>query len=323
MTPRFPNLDPDLAAVAARLQAGNFSPAFRGSVQPARDRMQAAAASARALYGVPAVATTEDRTATHDGLEVPVRIYRPHSANAHLPTVVFFHGGGFALGSVELMDDIARKLCRDLEAVIVSVDYRLAPEHRFPAAHDDAVTATSWACAAASELGGDRLCVAVAGESAGANLAAYVAIAMRDRGVPLAAQLLIVPGVDFARDTQKLEQDGRSYPMLTPSDLRDIARLYLGAAEDSAACVPPSPMHCKDLGGLAPAVVAVAGWDPLCEEGLEYARRLQRAGVATQVLRYDAMFHPFFGFFEVADAARRANDEICRVFRSRLESTAL
>ncbi|WP_460483553.1 alpha/beta hydrolase [Comamonas humi] len=282
--------------------------------------MRDAILAARARFGVPDVRSMEDSIAVYGNVRVPVRVYRPHSRMRSLPTVVFFHGGGFVLGSVELMDDIARKLCRDIEAVVVSVDYRLAPEHPFPAAHDDALAATLWALENAAVLGGDPACVAVAGESAGGNLAASSALQVRDLGFSLAGQLLIVPGVDFARDTALLERDGREYPMLTPHDLCDVARLYLGASAGRAAEFPPSPMRCTDLGGLPDTVVAVAGCDPLCNEGLAYAQRLQAAGVEAQVLQFNDMFHPFFGFFEVSEAARSANDEICRRFAAVLRS---
>lgn len=311
-------LDPQLAAVVAALQARHAPPPFSGTPDAARARMRDAVLAARARFGLPDVRSVEDTVAAHGDIRVPVRVYRPHSRRPALPTVVFFHGGGFVLGSVELMDDIARKLCRDVEAVVVSVDYRLAPEHPFPAAHDDALAATLWALANASALGGDAARVAVAGESAGGNLAASSAIRVRDLGFTLAGQLLVVPGVDFARDTVRLEGNGRAYPMLTPHDLREVARLYLGTAADRATDFPPSPLHCADLRGLPATVVAVAGCDPLYGEGLAYAARLQAAGVATQVLRFEDMFHPFFGFFEISDAARRANDEICRRFAATL-----
>lgn len=312
--PAMPQLDPQLAMVVAALQARGAPPPFSGTPDEARARMRTAVLAARERCGLPQVRSVEDTVAVHAHIRVPVRVYRPHSHRPSLPTVVFFHGGGFVLGSVALMDDIARKLCRDVEAVVVSVDYRLAPEHPFPAAHDDALAATLWALANAAALGGDPACVAVAGESAGGNLAASSAIQARDRGFALAGQLLIVPGVDFARDTLKLDSDGRAYPMLTPHDLREVARLYLGTATDRARDCPPSPLHCANLRDLPATVIAVAGCDPLHDEGLAYAARLQAAGVDTQVLRYEDMFHPFFGFFEASAAARCANDEICRGF---------
>jgi len=308
-------LDADLARIVAALRAQNAPPPFAGSASEARQRMTRAILAARERHGLPEVGTVRDL----DGAPVPGRLYRPATAGPHA-TVVFFHGGGFVLGSVELMDDIARKLCRDLDAAVVSVDYRLAPEHPYPAAHDDALAATRWVQAHARELGGDPARVAVAGESAGANLAASAALLCCDAGQPLAAQLLVVPGLDMARDTQRLDADGRDYPMLSPADLRDIARLYMAERAGEAAAFPPSPLRATDLGRLPPAVISVAGHDPLQGEGLAYADRLRRAGGPVTLLRHDDMFHPFLGFFEASAAARRANDELCRAFRACLAS---
>ncbi len=311
-------LDPQLAAIVAAMRANKAPPPFSGTPAEARERMRRAVMAAREGTTLPVVASTEDRVAEHQGLRVPVRVYRPVSAEAALPTVVFLHGGGFVLGSVELMDDIARKLCRDVEAVVVSVDYRLAPEHPFPAAHDDALAATRWALAHAETLGGDPSRVALAGESAGANLAACAALALRGQARPLAAQLLVVPGLDMARDVAAIEARGIDHPLLAPADLREIARLCMGDAPHRAAEVPPSPLRAASVAGLPPTLIAVAGHDPLREEGLAYARRLEAAGVPTRLLHFDDMFHPFFGFFARSAAAGRAHDAICRSLSDRL-----
>ncbi|WP_077034951.1 alpha/beta hydrolase [Pelomonas sp. KK5] len=310
-------LDPELAAIVATMRAAGVPPPFSGAPAEARERMRRAIMAARARSPLPVVGSTEDSIAEHDGRRVPVRVYRPVSQGQVLPTVVFFHGGGFVLGSVELMDDIARKLCRDVGAVVVSVDYRLAPEHPFPAAHEDALAAARWAMRNVMALGGDATRIALAGESAGANLATCTAITLRDQGLAgesIAAQLLIVPGVDMARDTWAIEAQDLDFPMLTPADLRDIARLAMGGNAELAAGMPPSPLRASDLSGLPATVIAVAGHDPLRDEGLAYAARLERAGVAVELHRFEDMFHPFFGFFEASTAAGRANDSICEAF---------
>jgi acetyl esterase len=307
-------LDPQLATIVAALRASHVPSPFSGSPEEAREHMRRAIMSSREPVSLPVVGAVEDRLAEHGGVRVPVRVYRPAAAQAPLPTVVFFHGGGFVLGSVELMDDIARKLCRDVEAVVVSVDYRLAPEHAFPAAHEDALAATLWAIRNIALLGGDASRMAVAGESAGGNLAASTAITLRDRGEPLATQLLFVPGVDLARDIAQLEAQRTDFPMLTPSDLREISRLYMGTKGAQAAEFPPSPLRAKDFANLPRAIMAVAGHDPLEGEGLAYAECLRAAGVHVELYRFEDMFHPFFGFFEASAAARRANDDICRAF---------
>jgi len=313
-------LDPQLAAIVAAMRASHTPPPFSGTPEQARQRMTRAIMAAREKTGVPAVGSVEDCIAAHGSLRVPVRIYRPANAQSPCPTVVFFHGGGFVLGSVELMDDIARKLCRDVDVAVVSVDYRLAPEHPFPAAHADAVVATAWAIHNAKELGGDPIRVAVAGESAGANLATSAALAMRDAGLRLAAQLLVVPGVNFARDIVRIERQRPHHPMLCAADLRDIGRLYLGAELAHAKESPPSPRHATTFEGLPPTVIALAGHCPLLEEGADYAQRLIAAGVPTQVLQFDDMFHPFFGFFEASASAKRANDAICAAFAACLRA---
>jgi acetyl esterase len=319
-------LDPELAAIVAAMQANNAPPPFSGTPDEARERMRRAVAAGRQRSSPPVVGAIEDAVAERHGERVPVRIYRPAAAHPPLPTVVFFHGGGFVLGSVELSDDIARRLCRDIDAVVVSVDYRLAPEHPFPAAHHDAVTAASWAIRNVGALGHDATRVALAGESSGGNLAASTALILRDHGERLAAQLLVVPGVDVARDTDVIEARRSDYPMLTPADLREISRLYMGDRLVESAAFPPSPLRARNFSGLPPAVIAIAGHDPLAEEGLAYAAKLEASGVQVELHRFDDMFHPFLGFFDASASARRANDEICRAFAAllrRLPATLL
>ncbi|VVE37958.1 Carboxylesterase NlhH [Pandoraea eparura] len=321
---RFPQpLDHELADIVTAMRAAQTLPPFSGTPDQARERMRLGIMAARERSPLPRVGSIEDGVAESDGMHVPVRVYRPQDKRAVVPTVVFFHGGGFVLGSVELMDDIARKLCRDMQAVVVSVDYRLAPEHPFPAAHDDAVTATRWAIRNVAVLGGDPSRIVVAGESAGANLATSAALLLRDCGIGLAAQLLVVPGVDMARDVALIEAKGVDFPMLSPFDLRDITRLYMGSASARAREFPPSPLRAADLCGMPAAVIAIAGHDPLCDEGIAYARRLQAAGVPVRLLCFEDMFHPFFGFFEASRSARRANDTICHAFSTWLEQHAL
>ncbi len=315
-------LDPELGAIVAAMRANLAPPPFSGTPEQARERMRAAVSATRERGKTQVVGAVEDAVAEHLRARVAVRIYRPMAVHSALPTVVFFHGGGFVLGSVELADDIARKLCRDVHAVIVSVDYRLAPEHPYPAAHHDAVTATEWAIRNVHALGRDAQRVAVAGESSGGNLAASTALTLRDRGTRLAAQLLVVPGVDVGRDTRSIEVRRKDFPMLSPADLREISRLYMGARGDEAGAFPPSPLRAKYFSGLAPALIAVAGHDPLYDEGLNYAAKLAAAGVPVEVLRFEDMFHPFLGFFDASASARRANDEICRAFSALLVAGA-
>ncbi|ELW9527369.1 alpha/beta hydrolase [Burkholderia cenocepacia] len=323
----FPALDHDLAAIVAAQRAAGAPPPFSGTPDEARERLRRVIMGVRARVPLAVVGAVEDSVAVDpvqgSALRVPVRVYRPAAGSYPLPTIAFFHGGGFVLGSVELMDDIARTLCRDMEAVVVSVDYRLAPEHPFPAAHDDALAATRWVIRNVSELGGDTSRVAVAGESAGANLATSTALALRGCDNRPAAQLLVVPGVDMARDVDSIEASRTDFPMLSPGDLRDIARLYMGDGIARAAECPPSPLRAPDLTGMPPALVAVAGHDPLRDEGLAYAARLEAAGVPVEIHRFEDMPHPFFGMFDLSASARQANRTICRAFSAWLGLHAL
>jgi acetyl esterase len=315
-------LDPTLQAVVDHLRAQAVPALFSLPIEQARERVRLATETARQRCAPPAVWGVEDTQAVDGDHQVPVRVYRPGPAGPARPTVVFFHGGGFALGSVASADTVCRHLCDRLDAVVVSAEYRLAPEHRFPAAHDDALLVGRWAVAAAARLGGDAQQVVVAGESAGANLATCTALRCVGTSHRLAAQLLIVPGVDFARDLSALRSTGEDHPLLTPDDLDTISRLYLGGATEQALLCPPSPGRAPTLAGLPPAVVAVAGHDHLREEGLRYASAMQAAGVPVSLLSLDAMPHPFLAFLGVSPGVDQALDQICHALRRLLATHA-
>lgn len=251
---------------------------------------------------------SEDLTISGD-TPLRLRIYRPAGA-ASGATIVFLHGGGYMLGGLDQMDGEARLLSSLTRAVVVSVDYRLAPENRLPAAHDDAVAALRWARDSAGTLGGDPALVCVAGESAGANLAASAAIAMRDEGIALAAQLLIVPAPDFVALGGVADVDP-PHPMLTARDLRAIAALCLPDDPESARRHPFSAAHAGSHAALPPAVVALAGHCPTRAIGLAYADQLRRAGNIVHVHAFPELFHPFFALTQASAAARRAAEEIC------------
>ncbi|HKP42213.1 alpha/beta hydrolase [Mycobacterium sp.] len=233
-----------------------------------------------------------DRTIPGPGGALPIRIYTPEGQGP-LPVVVYFHGGGFVLGDLEVVDKPCRQLAAAAGAIVVSVDYRLAPEHRFPAAFDDCYAATEWTTAHAEELGADPSRVAVAGDSSGGNLAAAVALAARDRcGPRLSAQLLIYPVVDFNFKTDSYQRNGEGY-VLTKGAAQWFWAHYLGAQDltkNPYAC----PAHADSLAGLPPAYVAVAEYDPLHDEGQAYANRLHEAGVAVTLRQFDGMLHGFF-----------------------------
>ncbi len=250
-----------------------------------------------------------------DGTDLPVRIYHPRDAAAGpLPVLVYFHGGGFVLCDLDSHDSCCRRLANGAQAVVVSVDYRLAPEAPFPAAVDDAWAALTWVGGHLDELGGDPARLAVAGDSAGGNLAAVVAMLARDRGGPaLAFQLLIYPVVDQRRKPATAGAAAAA-GTLTAAHMAWFTEQYLGAGGDRAG-VLASPIV-GDLAGLPPAHIVTGALDPLCAEGEEYARLLIEAGGAATVRRYPRGFHGFFNLTDHLPDARAASDDVCAVLRA-------
>ncbi|MDT7747855.1 MAG: acetyl esterase [Pseudonocardiales bacterium] len=275
---------------------------------------RAATAGFLALQGEPVeVASVQDRTVPGPAGEIPVRVYTP-AGEGPFPVVVYFHGGGWVIGDLEVVDQPCRQLASAAGAIVVSVDYRLAPEHRYPAAFDDSYAATVWVGAHAAEIGGDPARLAVAGDSAGGNLAAAVALAARDRGGPeLAAQLLIYPVTDFNFGTASY-QDNREGYLLTKGSMQWFWAHYLGAQDldkDPYAC----PLRADSLVGLPPAYVATSEYDPLRDEGEAYARRLEEAGVAVTAKRFDGMLHGFFWMLAAVPSAAGVLDDMVGVLR--------
>jgi acetyl esterase len=229
--------------------------------------------------------------------------------------MAFFHGGGFVIGDLETHDDQARLICRDGGMVVVSLDYRLAPEHPFPAGFDDCLAATKWVADNIAELGGDPDRILVGGDSAGGNLSAAVALAVRDTGPRLAAQFLIYPGVDFdpEADYPSRAENAEGY-FLTVEDMLWFGVQYIPEGIDTS---DPrlSPIKVADLAGVAPAVIGVAEFDPLRDEGLAYAKALADAGVEVTARRYDGMIHGFFGFTTYSPAAAAAVTEMIELVR--------
>jgi acetyl esterase len=258
---------------------------------------RAAVHAFRQMQGEPApVGSVVDRSVPGAAGDIPVRVYTPEGEAAHpRPVVVYFHGGGWVVGDLDVVDLPCRQLAAESGAVVVSVDYRLAPEHRYPAAFDDCYAATAWVAEHAEELGADPVRVAVAGDSAGGNLAAAVALAARDRGGPsLYAQLLIYPATDFGFGTDSYRDNAEGY-LLNRASMQWFWAHYLGAADLDAtpyAC----PARAADLAGLPPAYVATAEYDPLRDEGEAYAARLASAGVPVTAKRFDGLMHGFFWY---------------------------
>ncbi|SCK57445.1 alpha/beta hydrolase [Streptomyces sp. WMMB 322] len=253
--------------------------------------------------------------------DLPVRIYRPYEEDAGPaptpgggPTVVFFHGGGWVLGNIETHDATARAMCRASGAVVVSVDYRLAPETRFPGPAEDAYAAVCWAAGSIAELGGDPQALLVAGDSAGGNLAAASALMARERGGPgIAHQLLIYPVLDPLAETESRRINAEGY-FLTEVAMRWYGAQYFGPDGDPAHRYA-APLR-ADLQGLPPAHVITAGCDPLCDEGRDYAAKLSDAGVPVSEAHFPGMFHGFLGVGDLLPDASEAMAGLGKVIAS-------
>ncbi len=255
----------------------------------------------------------EDRVAVTSAGPLPVRVYRP-SAEAGLPILVWFHGGGWVIGDLDGPDLSLRKISNRARCVVVSVDYRLAPEHRFPAAVEDCFAATRWVGEHATELGGDRARLAVGGDSAGGNLAAVVALIARETGLlPLVHQSLVYPVTNFDLSTPSYADNGDGY-LLTRAAMKYYWAHYLGPDSDGSDW-RASPLRAADLSGLPSAHVVTAEFDPLRDEGEAYASALRDAGVRVVAKRYDGMIHGFLGMTEAIDDAERMVTEVATELR--------
>ena len=256
----------------------------------------------------------EDRTIPGPAGEIAIRIYAD-STEPDLPVIAFFHGGGWVLSSVDGHDSLARRLAARTGALVVSVEYRLAPEHPFPAPHDDCWAATTWLAANAASIGGDSSRLAVAGDSAGANLAAGVAIRARDEGLRLSYQLLIYPCIDDEQTRPSMTENAEGY-FLTAADMTWFWDHYV--PQEHRANPYAVPARATDLTGLAPAHIQTAEYDPLRDEGEWWADRLRAAGVDTTLTRFDGAVHGFVARWEQMAGALAAHDEFSTVVAPRL-----
>lgn len=294
------SLDPQMAALVAamsnqpipdyeNLSAVDFRKGADGKRIP-RDHLEA-------------IHSVENLEIPGPGGKLPVRLYRPAS-DQPLPVLVYFHGGGFVVGDLDTHDNICRALSNRLPALVISVGYRLAPEHKYPAAVDDAYAASLWAASNAQDWGGDPSRLMVGGDSAGGNLAAVVCQQALERGAPaIAHQLLLYPVCDNNLQRDSYLSVGKGY-FLETEMMNWFWKQYLNVPEDGEqpyAC----PLKAPNLSGLPPATVVTGGFDPLCDEGIAYARRLTQAGVATQHLHVDGAIHGFLSFIGMIELSNQ------------------
>lgn len=261
------------------------------------------------------------RTVTIDGPggDLPIRIYTP-DGSPPFPMLMYFHGGGFVLGSIDVDDGICRALTNEIGCIVLSVEYRLAPEDPFPAAVEDCLAATTWAAERGAEIHGDSGRVAVGGESAGGTLAAAVAQAARDRGGPeIVHQVLVYPPLDHAMDTASYEQDPE-WLVFSKADGKWIWDHYLESELDGENPYA-SPLRAPDLRHLPPATVVTCGFDVLCDEGIAYAARLADADVPVAHRHYDDMIHGFLGMLEDPQL-EQARDAVAAIGRDLRDSFA-
>ncbi len=298
------NLDPQIAEIIEALDAG-FPPVHTMSGAQAR-------ATIRSRFVSPAspeeVGEVRDATVRGAGGGIDVRIYRPAEMPGPVPTLVYAHGGGFVFCDLDSHDGLCRAFTNLIPAVVVSVAYRLAPEHPWPAAAEDVFAVAQWAARNADALGGDAHRIVVGGDSAGGNLAAAAALMARDRGAPtLAAQLLLYPMISPAFDTESYRLYGNGFYNPRPA-LQWYWDQYVPSPADREHPYA-APLN-GDLRGLPPAIVAIAGHDPLRDEGLAYGDALQRAGVTTTRLTFDGGVHGFMTM-PMLDLAQQARKQVC------------
>jgi acetyl esterase len=311
-------LDPQVQDYLTKLASLGMDPMSAISPAMARAMMEA---ETRTLGEPPAVGWIADRTIPGPGPEgeIPIRITFPAGEEkTSNPALVYFHGGGWVVGSIATHDLMCRELANAARVAVVSVGYRLAPEHRYPAALQDAYAAIAWVAANAASIGIDPARIAVGGDSAGGNLAAAVALQARDQGGPrLAYQLLIYPITNDDLDTLSYLEFAQGY-MLTREAMAWYWDQYV--PEPAARRDPGvAPLRAADLSGLPPALVVTAEYDVLRDEGEAYARRLEGAGVPTRLVRYEGLIHGFLRRTGLFDRAQAAMEEISAALKSALD----
>jgi acetyl esterase len=307
-----PSLHPQIVSALEAMKKLDLKPIEAMTPEEARRQMEETAQSRKA-EPLP-VARVEERTIAGPTGGIRLRLYWPNPSGA-VPAIAYYHGGGHVIGSLDTHDLIARNLCHGAEALVCSVDYRMGPEHKFPAAVEDSFAALEWLHANAASLGADPRRLGVHGDSAGANLAAVMALLARDRGAPqLRLQSLVYPVADYTLSAPSYRQFAEGYGLLTRAAMAWFQQHYLRSpadAEDWRA----SPIKAASLRGVAPAIVVTAECDVLHDDGVGYAAALRRAGVAVEYREYQGMIHGFFGMVPIADDAMVAQRAVAAAFR--------
>jgi len=306
-------LDPQAQKVVDALAALNLKPIKDSTPAEAREAMRTRTAALGPVEDVPAVA---DHRVPVAGGEITVRLYAPAGVGPH-PVLVFYHGGGWVIGDLYTHDGLCRSIVNAAGCAVAAVDYRLAPEFKYPVPVEDSYTALRWVVSNAARLGLDSARLAVGGDSAGGNLAAVMALLARDRRGPrILLQILIYPVTSHDFGTKSYQENATGY-VLTTEDMRWFWRHYL-AREEQGQEIGASPLRAKSLADLPPALVITAECDPLRDEGDAYAARLRDAGVPVTLTQYAGMFHGFVRMTRILDAARSSLDEVAAALRKAL-----
>lgn len=311
-------IDPTIKVLLDAMTAMNAPPMSQGTAEHARSQFRDLTVGLRQPAWVVPVGSIEETTFPGPTRELAVRVYRPADVDASvMPTVLFIHGGGHVIGDLDTHDNQARTLCRDTASVVVSVEYRLAPEDPWPAATDDCLAAARWVFDQIDRFGGDEQAIGVAGDSAGGNLAAVTAVRARDEGLQFRAQLLLYPAVDYSFDGPYPSRFEYAEGYFLTLD--DMAWFGLQYAGKGAAVEHPhlSPIH-ADLAALPPAVVVTGEYDPLRDEGEAYAAALADAGVSVELIRAPGMIHGFYDLGGISPAAARLVEQCNQSFASLL-----
>jgi acetyl esterase len=310
-------MDPEARAYLTWMQSHGLPPLAEQGPEEARRQ---ARLRVPLLAGEPeAVDRIEDVSVPGPRGPIGCRLYVPGGGNA-LPSLLYMHGGGWVVGDLDSHDSTCRALARRAGCMVLSVDYRLAPEHRFPAAVEDAWAALVWLDDSAASIGTDRDRLAVGGDSSGGNLAAVIARWARDRGGPrIAAQVLIYPAVDFDFESPSYRAMGTGYG-LTSDSMRWYSEQYLSDPADGAS-PDASPLRARNLTGLPPALVITCEFDPLASEGGAYAAALSAAGVPVEHIHEPDMIHGYIRMAGVISRARKSWDDCARFLRRELEGT--